>query len=307
METKAIDYKLGCRLGVEDWIWLNRTGVFENPGLREFVSPFPPVELMQNVSGLEIEHDFASHGADLFLALSQASPIALTEYKKLLDFGCGCGRLARMFKNCPHELFGCDVDARHVDWIDKNLKYMKAVHSSVRPPLPYQDNSFDGIISVSVFTHLNETSQDEFLMELYRVSQPGARLFLTVHGDRALQRALTEHTIREMIWVDEELFQKARKNFAQDKHAFILQQGHLTTTAKKETAKSFLRRFMKRWRPQSANSRLQVREPFEYGIAFLSENYIRSHWSRWFEIQDFRHGAIHDFQDIIVLCPRKSA
>jgi len=90
-------------------------------------------------------------GADLFLAISQASPIALTEYKKVLDFGCGCGRLARMFKNWPHELYGCDIDTRHVDWINENLKFMEATYSFVRPPLPYPESSFDAIISVSVF------------------------------------------------------------------------------------------------------------------------------------------------------------
>jgi len=286
----AIDYSLGCRLDARDWIWLNRTGVFENPELRKFVSPFPPVELMQNVSGLENERDFAAHGADLFLALSQASAVALTEYRSLLDFGCGCGRLPRIFKNHPHAVFGCDVDARHVGWVGKNLKYMNVKHSSVRPPLPYPRNSFDAILSISVFTHLNETSQDQFLAELHRVSQPGARLFLTVHGERALKRSLTEKKVRDMICVEEELFEKARHDFTEGKHAFVLQHGHLTELP----GKSLWQRLVS-----------MVRHPFAYGITFIPESYVHSHWSRWFEIHDFCHGAIHDFQDVIILGPKK--
>lgn len=133
-----MDYELGCYLPAEDWAWLNRTGVFRDPALRKYVSPFPPAALMQNVSGLVKEEDFASHGADIFEALSAASPRPLAEYQHLLDFGCGCGRLARMFKGHPHQVSGCDIDRRHVEWARQNLDYMKVSVSSVKPPLPSQ-------------------------------------------------------------------------------------------------------------------------------------------------------------------------
>lgn len=49
----------GCRLPFEEWSWINRNGIFEEPRLREYVAPFPPVPLMCNVSGLTAERDFA--------------------------------------------------------------------------------------------------------------------------------------------------------------------------------------------------------------------------------------------------------
>jgi len=270
-----VDYSLGCRLYFEDWAWLNRVGIFEKPELISYVAPFPPEELMYNVSGVQNEKDFASQGVDLFQAYSQASPIPLTEYRNILDFGCGCGRLARMFKGHPHKVTGCDVDSRHVSWINNNLNYMTSVVTSVHPPVPFSDNEFDGIIANSVFTHLNETSQDKFLSELHRICSPNGYLLLSIHGARALERAINEKMIREMICVEEKLFQQARNTFAQNKHAFILQQGHLTTSY------------------------------FEYGITFIPESYILEHWSRWFEIVDYCKGAIHSWQDIAVLKPRK--
>ncbi|MBN3906209.1 MAG: class I SAM-dependent methyltransferase [Nostoc sp. NMS1] len=270
-----IDYSLGCCISAEEWAWLNRVGVFEKPDLTSYIAPFPPQELMYNVSGLQNQKDFASHGVDLFQAYSQASPIPLTDYQNLLDFGCGCGRLARMFKGHPHKVTGCDIDSRHIKWINDNLAYMTSVVTSVHPPLPFSDHQFDGIIANSVFTHLNENSQDQFLSELHRICIPNGYLLLSIHGARALERSINEKTIRDMISVEEKLFQKARSAFDKNQYAFILQQGHLTT--------SF----------------------FEYGITFIPESYIRNHWNRWFEIVDYCKGAIHSWQDIVVLKPLK--
>jgi hypothetical protein len=40
---------------------------------------------------------------------------------------------------------------------------------------------------------------------------------------------------------------------------------------------------------------------YKYGVTFISEAYIARNWSRYFELQDIVRGAIHDFQDIVVL------
>ena len=42
----TLDYQLGCQLPTEAWIQLNRSLVFSDPSLAQFVSPFPPQELM---------------------------------------------------------------------------------------------------------------------------------------------------------------------------------------------------------------------------------------------------------------------
>lgn len=284
------NHSFGCRLPVDEWVYLNRTAVFNDPALRDYVSPFPPKALMQNTSGLTSESDFASHGADFWIALSQASPKPLTDFASILDFGCGCGRLARMFKGHPGHIAGCDIDYRHVEWCSAALGYMEAKLSSVRPPIPFGDNQFEAVISISIFSHLNESAQDQFLQELARVCRPDGLLFLTIHGSRALDRAVSEPKIRAMLEMREDLFQAARQKFADGSHAFILQQGHLTTAGK------------------STNELLTekvISDPFEYGITFIPEKYLRTHWSQWFDLVDYRVGALHDFQDIAVLRPKK--
>lgn len=295
-----MNYEEGCRMRTEDWMKLNRTSIFEDTLLRRYVSPFPPAGLMQNTTGLQSEKDFAAHGTDIYTALSLASPKLLTEYQHILDFGCGCGRLARMFKGHPHKISGCDIDHRHVEWVNANLDFMEAKLSSVIPPIPYEDNEMDAVISISIFTHLTEKSQDDFLAELFRVTRPGGVLFLTVHGAQALKRACSEQPIRDMLDMDEEQFKNSQEAFAQNKHGFVLQYGHLTTTPQKMSSLGAISRKIRNWFSQEL-----ISTPFEYGIAFHPETYIREHWSKWFDILDYRHGGIHQFQDIVVLTPRK--
>ncbi|MDR7135221.1 SAM-dependent methyltransferase [Lysobacter niastensis] len=286
-----MDYSLGCQLSVAEWAQLNRIGALPGSELRKYIGPFPPAELMQNTTGLTSEVDFAAHGADFWVALSEAAPKPLQDYSSVLDFGCGCGRLARMFKGHTGRIVGCDIDRRHVEWCSAALDYMEAKLSTVVPPIPFDAGEFELIISISIFTHLTERSQDQFLEALATVCRPDGVLLLTVHGARALTRAVNEPRIRAMIEVDEGRFQAARERFAQGQHAFILQHGHLTTLGEDGVL---------------AEGKA-VSEPFEYGITFVPEDYVRTHWSKWFEIVDYREGALHDFQDIVVLKPRQRA
>lgn len=292
--TVKKDYDLGCRLPADDWLWLNGWAIFDDPRLRPYVAPFPSKELMTNVSGLTNDRDFAAHGVEIFRALVQASPKPIADYRSILDFGCGCGRLARMFKGHPNRIVGCDIDKRHVNWVAGNLGYMTACLTSVNPPLPFGDNEFDAIFSISIFSHLTEKSQDDFLAELSRITSLDGYLFLTVHGARALERAKSEQMIRDMLWVDQQPFDRACAEFEQNRHAFILQQGHLTTVGS-----AVVDNLLKR------TAKTVIEEPYQYGITFVPEQYIFTHWAKWFHVVEIRRGAIHDFQDIVVLRPRK--
>jgi SAM-dependent methyltransferase len=282
------DYSLGCRLPLADWLALNRDLVFDQPALRRFVAPFPPGDLMEVTTGVRTEKDFAVQGALLYETISAASPVPLHAFPSWLDFGCGSGRLARMFKGFPGRMAGCDIDSRLVAWCQSSLGYVDVRRSGVKPPTPFADGEFAAIVSISIFTHLSEASQDAFLDELSRISRPDALLFLTTHGERAMERAQTQPHIRAMLEVSDAGFEQACSDFDAGRHAFILQPtGHLTTLVDKQL-----------------HAGKVIAEPYEYGITLIPEAYVRSHWSRWFDIVDYRSGAIHDFQDIVVLRPK---
>ena len=260
---------------MEDWLDLNGRLAFERPELLKHVSAFPPPHLMHIVSGLTSELDFAAHGVTIYRALQAASSKPLADYQSILDFGCGSGRLGRMFKGHPGQIIGCDVDGRLVDWINDNLPHMAAFQTHPGVPLPFKDDLFDGIISVSVFTHLDEITQKFYLSELKRVATRGAYLFLTTHGERALTRALAEEHIFKMLGIASSELEGAAFSLNDGQHSFILQpNGHLTTSS------------------------------YNYGITFIPANYVRSVWAEYFDVEAIVVGAIYDFQDIVV-CRRR--
>jgi hypothetical protein len=40
---------------------------------------------------------------------------------------------------------------------------------------------------------------------------------------------------------------------------------------------------------------------YQHEITFIPEDYIRSNWSKWFEVVEIFCGVIYDFQDVVVL------
>lgn len=270
----TVEFSRGCALNAPLWADLNRRLAFERPELARHVAPFPPVELMQNVSGLTVPRDFAEHGAHFWEVFSLLLPRPIASYSPVLDFGCGCGRLARLFKGHPGEVHGCDIDRRHVEWVRDNLTYVRTLHTRPNERVGYADATFELLIAISVFTHLDEATQDLLLSEMARIVRPGGTLLLTTHGERALQRAMDEDGIYRMLAVDPAGFEQAQRTFDAGGLAFIPQRGHLTT------------------------------DRFVYGITFTPERYVREHWGRYFDVVKIASGALHSFQDVVVLTRR---
>lgn len=267
------DYSLGCRLDADVWADFNRRLIFERPELRNLAAPFPPQALMRNVSGVGLDFDFAKQGALFWQVFSRLLGNPLSEYRPILDFGCGCGRLARMFKGHPGPVHGCDIDARHVAWMRENLDFVDTLQTRPDEPLPYASTYFELAIGVSVMTHLDESTQDHTLRELHRVTRPDGTVLITIHGERAVSRALWDDRLFGILDIGRDEFRAAVNAFAAGRHAFVPQRGHLAS------------------------------EEFRYGITFLPETYIRGHWGKLFRIEQIAAGALQDFQDVVVMTP----
>jgi SAM-dependent methyltransferase len=253
------------------WTEFNTTPFVKALSHLGIVASFPPRKLMQRVSGLTNARDFATHGKDIFLALSAASPKRLADFDNILDFGVGVGRLARMFKGFRGHYTGADIDHELLAWTTKKLPWVTPMATMPRAELAGSAGAFDCVISVSVFTHMTEANSIFYLQSLLRVTKPGAILLLTVHGERALKRAETEERIFNILAVPRTEIEEARRLIDIYGFKFIRQNGHLTS------------------------------EVYDYGISFTGERYIRSVWAKYFAVEKVVSGGIHDFQDVVVL------
>ena len=112
--------------------------------------------------------------------------VDLKTIHSLLDFGCGSGRyLIGWHLIAPHiALHGCDLNAILMSWAQKNLPDpIHCLRNNLMPPLPYQDNQFELIYLISVFTHLSLDAQKIWIQELKRILKVGGYILLTLHGE----------------------------------------------------------------------------------------------------------------------------
>ena len=114
--------------------------------------------------------------------------------RRVLDFGCGSGRVLRHFhEEAAHaEFWGSDIDAACIAWDGEHLDPpMSFVTNAEVPPLPFPDEHFDLVYAMSVFTHITD-HWAAWLMELHRVLVTGGVLLATFMGEGMSERVAGE-------------------------------------------------------------------------------------------------------------------
>ena len=155
----------------------------------------PPPHLRKRVHGDEDLAGFGQIGKTValnILGAIQQESIELAEGSRILDFGCGCGRVVVPLSALVDGVvfFGTDIDAEAIAWCRGHLVGIGAFsRNEAMPPLPFPNGHFDFVFSISIFTHLPEQMQFVWLEELQRVTQPGGHLLLSVHGPDLLAPA----------------------------------------------------------------------------------------------------------------------
>jgi SAM-dependent methyltransferase len=119
----------------------------------------------------------------------------------ILDFGCGAGRLYYALKDSLTEgqsISGCDLNERAIEWC-KDLGYRSVIQNSAREPIEFPPGSFDLVVAVSVFTHLELSLQHHWAAELLRIIKPGGALFFTVHGPSFFPTLINQFTTHPYV------------------------------------------------------------------------------------------------------------
>lgn len=161
----------------------------------------PPEHLRKRVHGEESQTQFDKAGwlisYDIYKAISATG--GFDENGRILDFGCGCGRvirfLSRYFEDC--RFHGTDIDAEAISWCQGELSNIGEFSiNETDPPTAFEDSFFDMVYSISVFTHLPEEMQLAWLEELKRITKPNGLLLLTIHGEELFDNASENHKSR---------------------------------------------------------------------------------------------------------------
>ena len=109
--------------------------------------------------------------------------VELETFNAILDFGCGVGRVIRQWKTLVGpKVYGTDYNPLLIKWCQKHLTFAHFECNPLAAKLNYENEKFDFIYALSVFTHLNEGLAHAWLEELCRVLRPGGYLYLTTHG-----------------------------------------------------------------------------------------------------------------------------
>ena len=169
-----------------DWLWRRAAGR----------AHLPPYSLRQFVGGAR---DFEAAGAWFVDELFRLE--LLTPGVRILDLGCGCGRIALALarderaRRLGLRYAGLDIDARAIGWCRRHLERaypgFRFTHADVRNDsynpsgaaaaaeyrLPYDDDAFDLALATSLFTHLRAAELTRYHAELARTLAPGGALF----------------------------------------------------------------------------------------------------------------------------------
>jgi SAM-dependent methyltransferase len=182
-----------------------------------------PLVPPRRIRGLVGDSDFVATGEAVADLLVEATGLRAGE--RILDVGCGYGRVARALAGRAqavggYEGFDASSDAvswcarryaRHPSFRFAHLDVANAVYNPAGAlaardaDFPYEEASFDVVLAASVFTHLLADGTDRYLAEIARVLRPGGRMLATfflldADARRRQREGSAEIVLRQEHW-----------------------------------------------------------------------------------------------------------
>lgn len=120
---------------------------------------------------------------------------------KVLDYGCGWGRVTRIlpFYFKSENIYGVDVDERLIESANELLPFLNHQRIKSMRPLPFEDGQFDFIFANSVFTHLSKVSALFTLRELSRILKKNGLIVISVLEEAEMREFFATPKQREWI------------------------------------------------------------------------------------------------------------
>lgn len=194
----------------------------------------PPVELADWVGA----GDFELRGKEFFDVLLKEG---LTPRTRVLDVGCGCGRVAAHFVDnldSDVEYAGFDVHIPSIMWCREHypanfhFQHVDIYNSFYNKNglihgkdfvFPYSDNCFDLVYLCSVFTHMLSEELTNYVNEIRRVLTPTGKCISTMflinekkYEEREKQGLTFPFSYNSTCWVNDEKLPTAAVGYDED-------------------------------------------------------------------------------------------
>lgn len=176
---------------------------------------------------------------------------------RILDYGCGWGRLTRFFARdvAPGSLCGCDPVQSILDVCEETrVPADLRICDFVPERLPFEEG-FDLVFSFSVLTHISEAAHLSVLRAIHASLKPGGILVVTIRPPAYL--ALSD------------LMHPALRDLGADPLAALASPRHIFVPHPADSS-----------HPQFHG------EDMSYGEAVISLPYVRERWSNLYELLD---------------------
>lgn len=139
-------------------------------------------EVGREIRDRDVDADLAGDVAPYYrykrqLFLNKLLPQVPVEDRTLLEVGCGPGgNLSQLHKRHPKQLAGCDISSEMVQIATENNPGIDIKHSDGRA-LPYEDDEFDLVMTVTVLQHNPDEAAVEMMEQICRVARSEIFLF----------------------------------------------------------------------------------------------------------------------------------
>ena len=105
---------------------------------------------------------------------------------EILDLGCGSGRHLVHFAKEGFRAIGLDISPTGLnltrEWLNGEGLQADLVLADMREPVPFRNDSFDGVLSTQVIHHARIAGVRSAIQEFLRVLDSGGVAFVTVSG-----------------------------------------------------------------------------------------------------------------------------
>jgi ubiquinone/menaquinone biosynthesis C-methylase UbiE len=172
--------------GVSDefWLWAFTEGSRSDPRLARILPAFPPEDIQYRFTGAASDQTMRE-AFDFYRVVQGAiRDHARRPPESIMEFGCGWGRIIRLFLRDvePACLWGVDCMSNAIDICKETNHYCTFKLIDPLPPSSLPDATFDIVYAYSVFSHLSEDAHLRWLNEFTRILRPGGLIVVTTRS-----------------------------------------------------------------------------------------------------------------------------